>query len=88
MHYHYIVTAYIAPVFTWLNATSTITLIRAATVQTRSPFDTRKQYLSHYFHNQLWAPLSVVTIRGAASNQVNMIIFYSEVNKTFTKREK
>jgi len=40
-------------IFTWLNATATITLvpkIDVATVQTQPPFDKRKQCLSHYFH--------------------------------------
>jgi len=36
-------------------------------------FDTGKQFLSHYFHNRLWAPLSAATNRGAASNQVNTV---------------
>ena len=51
-------------VFTWLNATATITLVAkvvAASIQSRPPFDTGKQILSHYFHNRLWAPLSAAT---------------------------
>ena len=41
-------------VFIWLNAVATITLvfkIGAATIQSWPPFDTGKQFLSHYFHN-------------------------------------
>jgi len=34
--------------------------IGVATVQTRPPFNTGKQFVSHHSHNQLWAPLSVV----------------------------
>ena len=63
-------------ILTWLNAAVTITLVSkigAATIQSRSPFDTGKRFSSHYFHNQLWAPLSAGTNQGAASNQVNMV---------------
>jgi len=69
-------------VFTWLNATATITLVSkigAATIQSRSPFDTGKQFLSHYFHNRLWAPLHAATNRGAASNQVNTVLVVIEL---------
>ena len=63
-------------VFTWLNAAAFITLvpkIDAATIQTRPPLDTRERCLSHYFHNRLWDHSSVVTIKGAAFNQVNTV---------------
>jgi len=65
-------------VLTWLNVAATITLVSkigAATIQTWLPFDTRKTiFISHYIHNRLWAPLSAVTNRGVASNQVNMVV--------------
>ena len=49
----------------------TINLVPGAvTIQTQPPFDTGKQFFSHYSHNQLWIPLSVVTIRGMAVNTV------------------
>jgi len=35
--------------------------------------DAGKWFLSPYFHNQLWAPSSVATIQGVASNQVNAV---------------
>ena len=56
-------------VFTWLSAAAIITLvpkIGVETIQIRPPLNTGKQFLSYYFHNRLWAPLSVATIRGAA----------------------
>ena len=63
-------------VFTWLNTVVFITLvpkIDVATIQTRPPLDTREQYLSHYFHNQLWDYSSAATIKDAAFNQVNTV---------------
>ena len=63
-------------VFTWLNTAATITLVSkigAAAIQSRPPFDTGKRFLSHYFQNRLWAPLSAATNLGVASNQVNTV---------------
>jgi len=62
-------------ILTWLNTTATITLVSKigmVTIQSRPPFDTGKRFLSHYFCNRLWAPLS------AASNQVNTVIMVSQ----------
>jgi len=69
-------------VFTWLNAVATITLVSkidVVTIQSRPPFDTRKQLLSHYFHNRLWAPLSAATNRGAASKYGSTKITFQDI---------
>jgi len=53
-----------------------VSKIGVATIQSWPPFDTEKQFLSHYFHSWLWAPLIVATNWGAASNQVNTVFSY------------
>ena len=72
--------AIISTIFTWLNAMAPITLVSkigAATIQSRPPFNTGKWFLSQYFHNRLWAPLSSVTNQGAVSNQINKVCLSS-----------
>ena len=48
-------------------------LMNAASVQTRPPFNTGKQFLSHCFHNRLWASLVAVLFQGVACNLVNTL---------------
>jgi len=67
-------------IFIWLSTAATITLVSkigVATIQSQPPFDTGKQFLSHYFHNRLWAPLGAVTNWGTASNQVNTVYMHT-----------
>jgi len=58
----------------WKDTAATITLVSkigVETIQIQPPFNAGKLFLSPYFHNQLWGPLSVATIHGVVSNQIN-----------------
>ena len=70
-------------IFTWLNATASITLvskISAATIQSRPPFNAGKWFLGH---NQLWTLLSAAN-NWKAYNPVNTVhaIFFLVVFAT------